>query len=430
VKVLSFSTTEMEGGAARAANRLHQGLLGVGVDAYLMVQSRSTSSDRVISAPSKFGRGLNVLRPSLDQLPLYVCGRKGLGSFACQWFPDAIHSQVQSLRPNVLQLHWVNKGFLRIETVGRLAQPIVWTLHDMWPMTGGCFHSGECERYMVNCGSCPKLDSRRERDLSRWIWRRKRRAWGSKSITVVCPSEWMAKRARTSSLFAGRRIEVIPNGLDLQRYRPVERNLARQWLGLPQECRLIMFSAVKGELNPFKGYQYLPDLLEELDALDWRERLELVVLGDVSTDVLSRSPLRTHYLGHLQDEATLALAYGAVDVFIAPSVIDNLPNTVMEAMACGTPTAAFQVGGIPEMIDHQENGWLAAPGKVDELAAGVDWILQDSERGKRLGLQARRKALQEYDQELQAKRYLALYQDLLEVDISPQRRREHGDNWE
>jgi glycosyltransferase involved in cell wall biosynthesis len=257
------------------------------------------------------------------------------------------------------------------------------------------------------------LDSRLKGDLSHWIWKRKKRAWERKSITVVCPSQWMAERARRSSLFSRRRIEVIANGLDLQRYRPVDRNEARQWLGLPQKCKLIMFSAIKGDVNPFKGFQYLPDLLNALDALDWREKLELVVLGDISIDTLLSSPIRTHYLGYLQDEVSLALAYGSADVFLAPSTIDNLPNTIMEAMACGTPTAAFRVGGIPEMIDHRENGWLAAPGKVDELATGVDWILSDNERSKRLGFRARQKAIREYDLNLQAERYLALYRDLL-----------------
>jgi glycosyltransferase involved in cell wall biosynthesis len=416
MKVLSISASEMEGGAARAANRLHQGLMRKGLDAYLLVQSRSTGSDRVLSALSKFGRGLNAMRPTLDQLPLYLRGGNGLGSFACQWFPDSITDPVRSLRPDVVQFHWINKGFVRIETIGKLTQPVVWTLHDMWPMTGGCFHSEDCERYTSSCGHCPKLESRRENDLSRRIWQRKRRAWGRNSITVVCPSEWMAGRARRSSLFSGNRIEVIANGLDLNRYQPVDRGLARHWLGLPQECKLMMFCAVKGELNPFKGFQYLSGLLEALYERGRQEKLELVVLGDASSQILSQSALPVRYLGHLKDEISLALIYGAMDVLLSPSVADNLPNTVMEAMACGTPVAGFRVGGIPEMIDHKENGWLATPGEVSELADGVDWILQDDRRAQRLGMEARQKALREYDQDLQAGRYAALYQELLDIN--------------
>ncbi len=413
MRVLHLNTNELEGGAGRAANRLHQGMLSAGIDSQMLVQVRSTAGPRVHGSSTKIGRGIASLRPSLDQAPLYLWGRSALSGFAVQWFPDGLLGQVGHLKPDVVNLHWINKGFLRIETLRRMRLPLVWTLHDMWPMTGGCFHSGECERYTARCGACPQLHSRRQGDLSRWIWQRKQRAWSNIDLTIVCPSAWMAQRAAASSLFGECRIEIIPNGLDVHRYRPVERPLARQWLGLPPDKKLILFSAVRGPINPYKGFHYLPAILSELVASGWQDRVNLVLLGDVQPQDVESVPVPVHRLGHLQDDISLALAYGAADVFLAPSQIDNLPNTVMEALACGTPPVAFRAGGIPEMIEHEANGYLAGPGDIGSLAAGIDWVLQDESRQQRLAEQARLKALRDYDQEAQARRYAGLFEELL-----------------
>ena len=254
MRILHVSTNELEGGAARAANRLHRALRAEGADSLMLVQSRSTASPDVLSSSSKFGKALEALRPSLDQLPLQLFDPAGLNHLNLAWFPDRLSAEVSRLAPQVLHLHWVAKGFIRIETLSRLRPPLVWTLHDMWALTGGCFHAGDCERFKSRCGSCPKLKGRREHDLTRSVWERKRRSWRTRPDVLICPSRWMAERAAASSLFAGRDLRVIPNGLDLRRFQPYDRRLARQVLDLPQDRKLILFSVLHESPQPLQRF--------------------------------------------------------------------------------------------------------------------------------------------------------------------------------
>jgi glycosyltransferase involved in cell wall biosynthesis len=413
VKVLILSTNELEGGAARAAYRLHQGLLEQGTDSHMLVQSRSTEHPRVHAPQAKINRGLSAIRPTLDQLPMALFAPAGRQGFAAQWFPDQLAGRVKRLQPDILNLHWVCKGFLKIETLSHFSAPIVWTFHDMWAMTGGCFYAGDCAAFQQECGKCPKLESRRGNDLSRWVWRRKKRAWRDVAVTVVCPSRWMARQAAQSALFAGRRIEVIPNGLDLQRFRPFERSQARDMLGLPQNKHLLLFSAVRASHNPYKGFSLLPAIFERLSGIGALDQVELVVLGETDAQAVSSMPVHTHLLGHLHDEVSLALAYSAADVLLAPSLQDNFPNSVLEALACGTPVVAFNVGGIPEMVEHQADGYLVDAGDTASFAAGVRWILEDAGRRAVLSGQARQRAVAQFDQSIQVRRYLELYAQLL-----------------
>jgi glycosyltransferase involved in cell wall biosynthesis len=418
MRVILLNTMDRQGGAARACFRLMQGLLIHGVDAHMLVQDKTGEDEYVLAAKTKLEKGLSALRPTMDQVPLALRGHSLSLKFSSQWFPDGLAANLKQHQPDLVNLHWINKGFVRIETLPRLAVPLVWTLHDMWPFTGGCYHSGECENYRQQCGACPILDSSNSSDLSHWVWRRKQRSWQEINLTVVCPSKWIAQRASQSSLFASRRIEVIANGLDTGRYRPLDRAQARDWLGLPQDKLLLLFAAAKGPGDLYKGFKHIPVLMERLRS-EGMQNVELVVLGEVQRQDFNVYPFQSHLLGQLSDDVSIALAYAASDVFLSPSTADNLPNTVMEAMACGIPGVAFRVGGIPEMIDHQLNGYLAEAEVVDDLAAGVQWVLEIPQRRQVLAEQARLKARREYDHIQQASKYHELFQELVQQQWSP-----------
>jgi len=411
--VILVSTSEIEGGAARAASRLHKGLLAAGIHSTMMVQNSQGDGPNVVSPQSKLSKGMSSLRPTLEMLPLYLVGKTS-SQFSTAWFPDRQADRLRSLAGDLINLQWINKGFIRLESLKKIPKPLVWTLYDMWAFTGGCHYAYECEGYVARCGQCPQLNSHKELDLSRWVWTRKQRAWGRVEMALVCPSKWMADCASRSSLFAGRRIEVIANGLDIQRFRPIQREEARNWLGLPVDKKLILFSAVKGVENPQKGYPFFHRAMQDLAAIGWQEQVEVLVLGSSEPVKPAELPVPVHYLGHLKDELSLALVYGAADVFVAPSLQDNLPNTVMEALACGTPCVAFNTGGIPEMVDNQVSGYLAIPKDAQDLAQGIDWVLRDPERWRSLGQQARLKAERDFDGVIQAKKYASFYTELLE----------------
>lgn len=412
---LLLSTSDHEGGAARATYRLHQGLQHLGIASQMLVQAKYGDDGAVFAPTTKLVKGIAKLKPTLDSLPLHFWRNRDRTNYSIQWLPGTISPKAANLYPDIINLHWVCEGYLQIEAIAKLGKPLVWTLHDMWPFAGGCHYSQGCDRYMNSCGACPQLHSQRNWDLSRWVWQRKSRAWRDLDLTIVTPSLWLAKCAKTSSLFRDLRIEVIPNGLDTRRYKPVERSSARQFLNLPQDKHLILFGAMQATSDPRKGFHLMQPALKKLSTSKWQGKIELIVFGSSQPSIQPDLGFDCHYFGQLNDDISLALIYAAADVFVAPSTEDNLPNTVMEALACGTPCVAFKIGGMPDMIEHQQNGYLAQPFEVEDLAQGIAWILEDQERHQKLRDRARVKVEQEFTQDLQARRYISLFNKIIQM---------------
>ena len=286
----------------------------------------------------------------------------------------------------------------------------------MWAFTGGCHYSGDCEGYKNSCGKCPQLSSEKEFDISRWIWKRKASAWKNTNLTIVTPSNWLAQCAQKSSLFQNLRVEVIYNGIDTNIYKPIDKNLARNCLNLPQNKKIILFGATSAISDYRKGFHLLLQAVQQLSKVSkgkkWGKEIELVILGSSKPIEPPDFGFKTYYLGKLNDDVSMALAYASADIFVAPSIQDNLPNTVMEALACAVPCVAFNVGGMPDMIDHKKNGYLAYPFDTDDLASGITWILDDQERYHHLCGFARDKVEKNFSLEIQACKYIDLYNSL------------------
>lgn len=415
IKPLLISTFDLSGGAARSVFRLHKGLRNLQIDSQLLVQYKTIVDKSVWGAQTKPEEWLNRARPTLDNLPLAMYRGKGGGNFALQWFPESVIAKVRNLSANIVNLHWIC-GFVQIETLSRLTQPIVLTLHDMWAFTGGCYYAQECDRYTQSCGKCPQLHSQRDQDVTRWVWERKRKAWQNCNLTVVTPSHWLAKCAARSTLFSHSRIEVIPNGIDISVYKPGERQKIRRWLNLPPYKYLIMFAA--NSLSYWrKGSEYLKIALQHLQNSAIADKVELVILGAPTSDdylhEYQQLGFPVHVLGNLHDDIAIALACAAVDVVVVPSTQDNLPNSVMEALACGTPCVAFDIGGIGDMVEHQQNGYLAKPFHPEHLAAGINWVLADDQRHQVLSVNARMSVEKKFTQPQQAQAYTNLFTDIL-----------------
>jgi glycosyltransferase involved in cell wall biosynthesis len=415
MKIASLSTFDNQGGAARAAYRLHQGLNQIDVESWILCQSKFSQDPKVIGAKTSSGieQVKTGLRLSLDQLPLKRYRQKSEQLFSPHWLASKVGKQVAQLNPDIINLHWISAGYLKIETIAKFQLPLVWTLHDMWSFTGGCHYNQSCDKFTAACGACPQLGSTRELDLSRQIWQRKQKAWKNLNLTVVTPSRWLGDSAKASSLFGDRRIEVIPYGLDTDTYRPIDQATARKLLKLPQDKQLVLFLSLNATSDERKGFHLLQPALQQLSQSGWQDKLELMVVGASVPENPPELGFKAHYLGILTDDLTLALVYSAADVFVASSLQDNLPNTVLEAIACGTPCVAFDIGGMPDMIEHQQNGYLARPFVIEDLAQGVRWVLEDPTRLQTLGHYARTKAKQEFSLKTQACRYQNLYQEIL-----------------
>jgi glycosyltransferase involved in cell wall biosynthesis len=420
MKVLILCTSDYKGGAARATYRLHQGLQKIDVCSQMMVQERQSDDKTVIgpSFESGIGKTKAGLRLILERLPLKLYANRSNTPYSPQWLPNNLTAKIKGFTPDIINLHWIGEGYLQIETIAKFNKPIIWTLHDSWAFTGGCHIPFDCNRYMSSCGSCPQLGSQKNWDMSRWVWQRKVKAWKNLNLTIVTPSHWLAKCASSSSLFKDLRVEVIPHGLNTTIYCPREKNLARKMLGLPQDKQLIVFGAINSLSDRNKGFHLLQLALQNLSQSGWQDNLEIAVFGASESEETVNLGFKVHYLGKFSDCIALSLVYSAADVMIVPSLQESFGQTAFEAMACGTPVVAFNATGLKDIVDHQQNGYLAQPYETEDLAKGIAWVLENKERHQKLSHHAREKTEKEFASEIQAHRYLSLYTEILEQSNS------------
>jgi glycosyltransferase involved in cell wall biosynthesis len=409
MKVLHLSTSDVDNGGARAAYRLHQGLRSLGCTSQMLVRAKFSHENTVIAERSLQTK----LGPPISSLPLRFYSKRNSAMFALQWFPDVLERRARHFNPDIINLHWVCNGYLQIETLPKFNKPLVWTLHDVWPFTGGCDYIRDCENFKESCGNCPQLLSGTSWDLSRWVWQRKKKSWENLNLTIVATSSWMADCARASSLFKHLRIETIPLGLDTGKYRPINKQIARNLLNLPQDKQLVLFGAINATSDRRKGFHLLLPALQQISSSGWQDCLELVVFGSSKPEQPIDLGFNTHYLGFMHDDIALALIYAAADVMIVPSIQEAFGQTASESLSCGTPVVAFNTTGLKDIVDHQQNGYLAKPFEVEDLAKGIVWVLEDKERQQKLQYHAREKSLQTFSAEIQARRYLSLYEEIL-----------------
>nr|WP_281719803.1 glycosyltransferase family 4 protein [Nitrosomonas nitrosa] len=405
VDVLFVNTYEKSGGAARAAYRIFSEIRSRSVAAHYLTLMKEGPDPHVSGYLDASVLGLAVRAfARLDRIPLYFYPQRQQTAFSTDFWPNPMRIRLKRFRAKLVHLHWVGDGLLGIEELAQLTCPIVWTLHDAWAFTGGCHYTSNCEGFKQMCGHCPQLGSRQGNDYSRRLMYRKTRVFQRLDITVVTPSRWQAEMARKSSLFIDRRIEVIPNGLNTEVFKPILRHAARERLGIPFDKPVVLFGAMS-MTDPRKGWDLLHDALR---CSKWP--CTLVVFGEGSVIVDQAPYVTVCQLGNFSDDSALAAVYSAADVFVCPSREDNLPNTVAEALACGTPCAAFAAHGLPDMIDHRKNGWLAKPFDSTELAEGIRWLAEHPQPDQ-LRHAARGKALSDYSMTVMGDRYMALYQD-------------------
>lgn len=392
VNVLFVNTSEKTGGAAIAAGRLRRALEKEGVQTALAVRSGKM--------------GFYWERASIwfaNHL-----SREGLFSVDIANWGEDITKTRQFQEADIIHLHWVNQGFLSLkglDKIFRSGKPVVWTMHDMWPVTGICHHARDCERYFTECHDCPQLQTPSSGDLSRGVFCRKREIYPHGRIAFVGCSSWIAGEAEKSALTTGHSITNIPNAIDIDVFRPMDKCVARQRLGLPQKQKLLLFCAQK-ITNSRKGMQYLVEACRKLS-----DEIGIIVLGGQADSVQMIKGKNVYPLKYVTDVNDVVQIYNATDVFVTPTLEDNLPNTVMEAMACGVPCVGFDIGGVPEMIEHDVTGYVASYKSADDLAQGISKALA-TEWHERFSEASREKVVNTYSEHVVAQRYIRLYNSL------------------
>lgn len=369
----------------------------------------AAAGDWTVEGPSgKWDKAISLVRPQAGGLLRHALMTENPITHSPAILPSNWVKRVNASDADVVHLHWVQGEMLSIADIGRIEKPIVWTLHDMWAFCGAEHYTEDLRwRDGYQRDNRPPYES--GFDLNRWTWQRKRKQW-QRPMHIVTPSQWLGECVRCSVLMRDWPVSVIPNCLDTGRWAPLEQTLARELLGLPTNVPLLVFGAMGGTSDPRKGFDLLVDTLHELrrQKID----LNLVIFGEHAP----RNPIdfgfSTHFLGHLYDDVSMIAAYSAADAMVIPSRQDNLPNTGVEAQACGLPVVAFKVGGLPDVIEHKETGYLAEAHEVHDLAAGISWALEATRKSE-VKKAARDVTLKKTDSIKVAAQYLQVYEEVL-----------------
>lgn len=383
MKIVQVQYSSKSGGGA--ALKLHNAFLDAGIDSHVLtLHDDINDTDRVIYC----GRKAKIRARFEDMINDFVNRKsnKEFGLFSYPFLGTDISRHRVVKEADIIYIHWVQKGFLNFSgyrEIAKTGKPVIIFMHDMWSITGGCHHSFTCEKYKTECYDCQVFPGHKKNDLSARGFRKKMKLYsGFSNFYFVSPSKWLKECAESASLTRNRKIFLIPNLLDRKIFRPVDKKSARILLNIDNGNHVIAFGALAID-SPYKGWEYLKNALDKLKGTFPETSVSILIFGKCNIEVMRKLiPFHAVFTGYLKDEYSAALVYNAADVFVTPSLADNLPTTVLESLSCGTPVVGFRTGGIPDMIEHKINGYLAEYRNSDDLAEGIKYCLSNNIRGK------------------------------------------------
>ena len=361
MKILHIVSGDLNGGAARGAYWLHSGLKELNIDSKIFTNSKITLGDNSVVTinNSKKRKAINIIRGQLDNLfPLFYRKRKKI-IFSSSFFGVDFTKTNEYKEADIVHLHWINGSFVNIKHLGKIEKSIVWTMRDMWPMTGGCHYAMECDKYKTGCGNCEQLNSHSSYDLSKFILNRKKK-YLPKDMKIVGISHWLSDEAKKSELFKDYDVRTISNNIDSKEFFPVDKDIARKILGIKSSKKIILV----GSTNLKDFYKGFDKYLEAIKQLD-KEKYFLCFFGNVDKNVVSDLGFEYKSFGYLNDNISLRLIYSCANVFVAPSLMDAFGKTIAESMGCGTPVVCFDATGPKDIVTHKVDGY-----KVESFKSG------------------------------------------------------------
>lgn len=412
MRVLIINTSERIGGAAIAANRLMEALKNNGIKTKMLVRDKQTDQISVVELKKSWWKVWQFIWERVVIWQANHFKKHNLFAVDIANTGTNITALPEFTQADVIHLHWINQGMLSLTDIRRIIQsgkPIVWTMHDMWPFTGICHYAGDCDKYATQCHNCPQLYKGSKKDIAYRTFQKKKKLFEGAQITFVACSRWLESLAKKSDLIKGQTITNIPNAINTNLFKPRDKKQAREKCHLPQDKKLLLFGSVK-ITDKRKGIDYLVSACKQIASSypDFSKELGVVVFGNQAEQYASLFPFPIYPMNYVSNEKELVDIYNAVDLYVTPSLQDNLPNTIVEAMACGIPCIGFNVGGIPQMIDHLHNGYVAEHQSSKDLANGIHWALTEGEY-ESLSEEACRKAVSSYSESTIAKKYVEIY---------------------
>jgi glycosyltransferase involved in cell wall biosynthesis len=417
LKVVHLNTYDGNGGAGRACMRLNRALLSQNIDSKIIVHYKFGKNRQI----GEFNTNLIQKAWTAATILLERAWAKRYlkaikTPFSFTWFGRSVIQHPDVRNADIIHLHWVNHGFLNpkhIAEIAKLNKPVVWTFHDSNAFTGGCHVRYTCDHFVRECGDCPLLKNASPDDYSHRIWKQKNSAYQKLGFNIIAPSSWMKASILRSSLLKEKMVSQIPNTLETDIFKPHDKRGAKRKAGLPEHKFVFLSGFMPSRKDMHKGTSYL---LESLKLLKTRlgkkaDQVELVVFGNRDHSNLPDFPFKTDFLGKISNDEHLALCYAAADAFLIPSLEDNLPYTVMESLSCGTPVIAFTTGGIPDMVTHEKNGYLATYRSSESLADGMEWVINNPDR-EQLNRNARQTVMDKFSEQIVAQKHIDLYKQV------------------
>ncbi len=417
MKVLLINTSDVVGGAAVAANRLLHALNESGIEAKMLVKVKSSDDDKVILiSDTLLSRLLDKIRFIFERLLIFVANKfskKNLFAVSIANTGIDISAFDAVKEADVIHIHWINQGFLSLSDINKissLGKPIIWTMHDMWPFTSVCHYAGDCHEYQKKCEKCNMLNSN---CMVKQTFDDKLKLYSNANVTFVGCSNWISNLAKSSSLIKNKPIFSVPNTIDIDKFRPIDKKEAKHKAGFDIKKTHILFISQK-VTDERKGVMYFVEAMNKIKSNypEKSKNIEVIILGKNSDQILLQIPFKTHSIGYVSDENKIIDIYNAADIYVTSSMQDNLPNTIMEAMACGIPCVGFNIGGIPELINHGVTGFVAEPKNVDSLAEGIIFVLSENIY-KNFSDNCVNKVVSEYSYPVIASKYIEIYKNAL-----------------
>lgn len=410
-RVLHLSTYDANGGAGRAAYALHRAMVNHGIPSHMHVARKATNDPTVTEGD----RRRFLLASEADRALWKLQRSPNTNWRSPARFGSLTADQINRSSANIVNLHWVTDGFLSIETIGKIEKPIVWSMYDMWPFTGTEHYVNETPdaRWRTGYTTANRPADESGLDLDRWTFTRKQRFWPPQDLPIhmVPASSWLERATTSSALMHGWPVTRIPHIVDLDVFAPMSKEEARARLRLPQRVPMILFLASAGIVDHRKGWDLLEQALPQVAAQ--HSELHVAIAGPATPDYRAPTGTTITWLGRLDGNDALRLAYCAADVLAVPSREDNLPLTAMEAQSCGRPVVAFNLGGLPDIIEHLATGYVAIPGDTADLTDGLTSMLHDAHTGNEMGEHARVRAESKWSITVVMDRYEATYESAL-----------------
>ena len=408
MKIIHLNNADNSGGAARAAYRIHNSLIEKALHSRMWVNHAKTGDWTVIGPTQRWEKAIKQMRSHLITPILRTMQTQNNILHSPAILPSSWSKKINKSDADIAHLHWVGGEMASISDIGRITKPVVWTLHDMWAFCGAEHYSMD-DRWHDKYSRNNRLSNESGFDLNRWTWKRKLKHWKN-PYQIVAVSSWLADCAKNSVIMKDWPVTYIPNCLNTNIWKPVDKIHARKLLGLPADVPIIAFGTYGANSSYYKGFDLLLESLKHLR--ETTKDVELAIFGQLPPKKKPEFDFNINFMGHFNDDLSLRIFYSAVDMLIVPSRKEAFGQTASESLACGTPVVAFGATGLLDIVDHKVNGYLAEPFETEDLANGINFIL-NATNYKKLCDNARHKAVKEFDSSVVAKKYLELYSNIL-----------------